>query len=102
MEPSSITPEKNGLYCLLYAGDILNNWIGLLSLWSNIHLRCQSKHSREKPYLEWSKPFGNCHCVTNPTRTQVIIELHQRITKYITLSTKQEKADPIVADLKSK
>ena len=89
IQSSSITSEKNDLYCPQYAGYILNNWTGLASFWSNIHLGCQSKHSREQPYLEWSKTFGNCDCVTNPPRTQGIIELHQKITKHITLSTKK-------------
>ena len=69
IKSSSITSEKNDLYCLQYAGYILNNSTGLASLWSNIHLGCQSKHSREQSYLEWSKTFGNCDCVTNPPRT---------------------------------
>ena len=91
IKSSSITSEKNDLYCPQYAGYILNNWTGLASLWSNIHLGCQSKHSREQSYLEWSKTFGNCDCVTNPPRTQGIIELHQKITKHITLSTKSKE-----------
>ena len=91
IKSSSITSEKNDLYCPQYAGYILNNWTGLASLWSNIHLGCQSKHSREQSYLKWSKTFGNCDCVTNPPRTQGIIELHQKITKHITLSTKSKE-----------
>ena len=102
IKSSSITSEKNDLYCLQYAGYILNNSTGLASLWSNIHLGCQSKHSREQSYLEWSKTFGNCDCVTNLPRTQGIIELHQKITKHITLSTKKQRVDSVIADLKSK
>ena len=90
IKSSSTTSEKNDLYCLKYAGCILNNWTGLASLWSNIHFRCQSKHSREQSHLEWSKPFGNCDCVTNPPRTQGF--------KHITLSTKKQR----VKKLKSK
>ena len=86
--------------CWVY--NVLNHWTGLASLWSNIHLGCQSKHSREQSYLEWSKTFGNCDCVTNLPRTQGIIELHQKITKHITLSTKKQRVDSVIADLKSK
>ena len=89
---SSSTTEKNDLYCSQYAGYILNNWSGLASLCSNIHLGCQSKHSIEQSYFEWSKTFGNCDCATNPLRTQGIIELHQKITKHITMSTKKTKS----------
>ena len=92
IKSSSITSEKNDLYCSQYAGYTLNNWGGLASLWSNIHLGCQSKHSREQSYLEWSKTFGNCDCVTNPPRTQGIIELHQKIMKHVTFSTKKTKS----------
>ena len=49
--------EKNHLYCPQCEGYLLNNWAGLASLWSNMHLRDQIKHSKEKPYLEWSKTF---------------------------------------------
>ena len=41
--------EKNDLYCPQFAGYLLNNWKGLASLWSNMHLRDQIKHSKEKP-----------------------------------------------------
>ena len=94
--------RKKDLYCPQCAGYILNNWTGLTSLWSNIHLGCQSQQSREQSYLEWSKTFGNCDCVTNLPRTQGIIELHQKITKHITLSTKKQRVDSVIADLKSK
>ena len=49
-----------------------------------------------------SKTFGNCDCAINPLRTQGIIELHQKITKHITLSTKKQRVDSVMADLRSK
>ena len=91
IKSSSITSGKNDLYCPQYAGYILNNWTGLASLWSNIHLGCQSKQSREQSYLQWSKTFGNCDCVTNPPRTQGIIELHQKITNILLCQQKSKE-----------
>ena len=52
--------------------------------------------------MEWSKTFGNCDCVTSLPQTQGITELHQNITKHITLSTKNQRVDSVIVDLKSK
>ena len=57
-----------------------------------IHYTLWMSIKREQPYLEWSKTFVNCDCVTNPPRTQGIIELHEKIMKHITLSTKKTKS----------
>ena len=73
--------EKNDLYFPQFGGYLLNNWTGLASLWSNMHLRDQIKHSKEKSYLEWSKAFSEKACVIDPPRTQGIIEVRQKITK---------------------
>ena len=54
IKSSSITSEKNDLYCSQYAGYVLNNWTGLASLWSIMHLVYQSKHSTKQSYLEWN------------------------------------------------
>ena len=77
--------EKNDFYCPQFGGYFLNNWTGLASLWSNMHLRDQIKHSKEKPYLEWSKA-----CVIDPPKMQGIIEVHQKITKNIYYSGQQK------------
>ena len=76
------------MYCLQFGSYLLNNWRGLTSLWSNMHLRDQIKHNKEKSYLEWSKAFSEKACVIDPPRTQGITEVHQKITKHITLEKK--------------
>ena len=88
----SITWEKNDLDCLQYTGYILNNWIGLASLWSNIHLGCQSKDSRKTVIFGMEQNIWKLWLCHNPPRTQGIIELHQKLTKHITLSTKKTKS----------
>ena len=92
--------KKNDLYWPQFGGYLLNNWTGLTSLWLNMHLRHQIKHSKEKPYLEWSKAFSEKACVIDPPRTQVIIEVHQKITKHVTLASKKQRVDSFVTDLK--
>ena len=94
--------EKNDLYCPQFGGYLLDNWTGLASLWSNMHLRDQIKHSKEKACLEWSKAFSEKACVIDPPRTQGIIEVHQKITKHITLASKKQRVGSVVADLKLK
>ena len=49
----------------------------------------QIKHSKEKPYLGWSKEFSQKACVIDPPRTQDIIEVDQKITKHTTLASKK-------------
>ena len=61
-----------------------------------MHLRDQIKQSKEKPYLEWSKPFSEKACVTDPPRAQGIIEVHQKITKHITLACKENIITPLI------
>ena len=90
------------MHCPQFGGYLLNNWAGLASLWSNMHLRDQKKRSKEKPYLEWSKVFSEKTCLIDPSRTQGIIEVHQKITKHITLASKKQRVDLVVADLKLK
>ena len=84
------------MYCLQFGSYLLNNWRGLTSLWSNMHLRDQIKHNKEKSYLEWSKAFSEKACVIDPPRTQGIIEVHQKITKHITLASKKQRIDSAV------
>ena len=91
--------KKNDLYYPQYGGYLLNNWTGLGSLWSNMHLRDQIKHSKEKLYLEWSKAFSEKACAIDPPR---IIDVHQKITKHITLASQKKRVDSIFADLKLK
>ena len=61
-----------------------------------MNLRGQRKHNKEKPYLEWSKAFSEKACVIDPPRTQGIIEVHQKITKHITLASKKQRIDSAV------
>ena len=84
------------MHCTEFGGYLLNNWTGLASLWSNMHLRDQKKHCKEKPYLEWSKAFSEKACLINPPRTQDIIEVHQKITKHITLASKKQRVDSFI------
>ena len=58
-----------------------------------MRLRDQIKHNKEKPYLEWSKAFSEKACVIDPRRTQGITEVHQKITKHITLESKKQRID---------
>ena len=58
-----------------------------------MHLKDQTKHNKEKPYLEWSKTFSEKSCIIDPPRTQGIIEVQEKITKHITLASKQQRVD---------
>ena len=62
-----------------------------------MHLRDLIKHGKEKPYLEWSKTSSEKAWAINPPRTQGIIEVHQKITKHITLASKKQRVDSVVA-----
>lgn len=53
------TQDLNPLYCPPFALYILNNWTGLASLWSSIHLYDQLKHSpTSQSYQVWSEAFS--------------------------------------------
>ena len=94
--------EKNDLYCPQLGGYLLNNWIGLAFLLSNMHLRDQIKHIKEKPNLKWNKAFSEKARIIDPPRTQRIIKVHQKITKNITLASEKQRVDAVVADFKLK
>ena len=66
------------------------------------YLKDQAKHSQNRPYLDWSNSFSDRDCVINPPRTQGIIDLNQKITRHVTVSTKIQRVDPVIADLKLK
>ena len=102
IKKSTTIKLNNSLYCPQYAGYLLNNWTGLASLWTNIHLKDQAKRSQKKLHLDWSNSFSDRDCVINPLRTQGIIELYQKLTKHVTLSTKTQRVDSVIADLKLK
>ena len=54
IKKSTTTKLDNSLYCLQYTCYLLNNWTGLASLWTKVHLKAQAKHSQKKPYLDWT------------------------------------------------
>ena len=68
--------EENDMYWPQFRGYLFNTGTGLASLWSNIHLKDQIKHSKEKPYLEWSLAFSDKACV-------LILEERKILLKYI-------------------
>ena len=46
---------KNQLYSPEFSAYLLNNWIGLASSWTSLHLNDQLKYGTGEGYLEWSK-----------------------------------------------
>ena len=59
---------ENQLYSPKFSTYLLNNWIGLASFWTSIHLNNQLKHGTGEAYLEWNKRFGKRLSLKNPQK----------------------------------
>jgi len=94
--------NKNEIYNPQFASYFLNNWTGLSPMWSNLHLGDQIKHGKTAPYVEWSAKYSHYDCVITPPRTQGFLELHQKLTKNIAMSSKMQRADIVITELKSR
>ena len=93
---------KNQLYSPEFSAYLLNNWIGLASSWTSLHLNNQLKYGTGEGYLEWSKKIGKRLNVKNPPKIQGLLEVHQRLTKNAVLSSKRRRTDIFIQELKSR
>ena len=91
--------HENEFFSPTFAAYILNNWCGILSLWTSFHLGDQGRHGSTGAYLEWSKKFAEKECIKNPPRTQGIVEMHNKSVKHITLNSKRDRIDRIISNL---
>ena len=57
---------ENQLYSPEFSAYLLNNYTGLASFWTSIHVNNQLKHGTVEAYLEWSIEFGGRLSVKNP------------------------------------
>ena len=90
-----MNPYLNRDYALYF----LNNWCGLLPLWSSLHLGDQGRHGTSECYKNWSQKFSSRECVKDPPRTQGIVEFHHKSVKHISMNSKRERIDSVVANL---
>ena len=88
--------SSNPFYSPSFAQYILDNWCGLLPLWTSLHLGDQGRHGSSTTYQSWSAKYGNKECVINPPKTEGIIEFHQKFLKHISLNSKRERLDEVV------
>ena len=91
--------DVNALYSPAYAEYFLNNWCGLLPFWTSLHLGDQGRHGCTDVYVRWSNKFSSCDCVRDPPKTQGIVEFHQKSVKHITMNSKRQRLDDVVANL---
>ena len=89
----------NPLYSPSFAKYLLDNWCGLLPLWTSLHLGDQGRHGDTIAYQCWSEKYGKKECVMDPPKTQGIIEFHQKSVKHISLNSKRERLDEVVQNL---
>ena len=94
-----VNDDNNVFYSPSFAKYFLDNWRGLIPLWTCLHLGDQGRHGTSPVYKMWSDKFRNLECVINPPRTQGIIELHQKSVKHITLNSKRERLDSVIKNL---
>ena len=73
----------------------MNNWCGLIPLWTSLHLGDQGRHGNSEVYLAWSQHFIERDCVKDPPRTQGIIELHNKSVKHISNYSKKDPVDKV-------
>ena len=89
----------NCLYSSAFVKYLLNNWCGLIPLWTSLHLGDQGRHGTSEVYINWSNIFRTYDCVVNPPKTQGIVELHQKSAKHISLNSKRERIDNVISSL---
>ena len=95
LDSSEVNPYFNREYALYF----LNNWCGLLPLWSSLHLGDQGRHGTSECYRNWSQKFSHRECVQDPPRTQGIVEFHNKSVKHISMNSKRERIDSVVGNL---
>ena len=91
--------DINPLYSPSYADYFLNNWCGLLPFWTSLHLGDQGRHGSSDIYIRWSNKFSSYDCITNPPKTQGIVEYHKKSVKHITMNSKRQRRDDVEANL---
>ena len=91
--------DNNVHYSPIFAEYILNNWCGLLPLWTCLHLKDQGRHGKSNVYIQWSKKLNSLDCVQDPPLTQGIVEFHQKSAKHISMNSKRERLDDVVKNL---
>lgn len=90
---------NNVFYSPSFAHYFLNNWCGLIPLWTSLHLGDQGRHGTSSVYQMWSGKFSHLPCVKDPPRTQGIVEFHQKSVKHITLNSRRERVDSVIKNL---
>ena len=95
----AIDKEANVLYSPQFAQYILNNWCGILPLWTGINLGDQGRHGESLAYSDWSKSFSQRACVKDPPKTQGIIEFHNKSVKHVTQNSKRDRVDKVIGNL---
>ena len=90
---------NNLLHSPSFAQYVLNNWCGLIPLWTSLHLGDQGRHGTSPVYKMWSDKYSNYDCITTPPRTQGIIEFHQKSVKHISMNSERERLDEVVKNL---
>ena len=98
-ENSDADVDLNVFYSPIYAKYFLDNWCGLLPFWTCLHLGDQGRYGSSDVYKQWSDKYSSINCVKNPPRTQGIVELHQKSAKHISMNSKRERLDNVVANL---
>ena len=91
--------DNNALYSPVFAEYLLNNWCGLLPLWTSLHLGDQGRHGDTEVYEQWSNKFSQLDCVKDPPKTQGIIEFHQKSVKHIAMNSKRDRLDEVIRSL---
>ena len=101
VKPRALQKEEieNPHFSPVFCGYLLNNWCGISLLWTSFHLSDQSKHGCTKPYKDWRTLNIERSCVKSPPETQGILELHDKSTKHMVLSSNKEKIDNLVMEL---
>ena len=61
--------KLNIYYSPIFASYLLDNWCGLISFRTSLHLGDQGRHGSSQPYDIWSKNFTSGSCVVEPPRT---------------------------------
>ena len=95
-----VNNDNNVFYSPSFAKYFLDNWCGLIPLWTCLHQGDQGRRGTSPVCKMWSDKFRNLECVINPPRTQGIIGFHQKSVKHITLNSKRERLDSVIKNLR--
>ena len=98
-DKTNYVDDENVFYSPIFAEYLLNNWCGLLPLWTSLHLGDQGRHGASDIYKGWSNKFKHFDCVKDPPKTQGIIEFHHKSVKHITMNSKRERVDNVISNL---